>query len=246
MKQKLKLLIAKTITSPLLGNLIASIKNQNIPWNGVRINVSSNLIKGRVKASLFWGLYESAEARLIKKYISTLNVPLVELGASIGAVSSLLNHYKNKSLPSFHVEADARFIPLLSNNLDRNRAQNWKAINALVADDGFTFQIGSNNTVGRVVPATGVKDELCESLSSLLTKFSLTDFFLISDIEGAEAFFLFQDAHALDNCKGLIIELHEVAIQDKLYSIEDMVSAIEKKGFNIVERHGPNLFATKN
>jgi FkbM family methyltransferase len=244
--QRLKVLIGKIITTPLLGNLIGFLKSHVIQWRGVKIGVKSNLIKGRVKATLFWGIYESAEARLIKKHIPSNPYPIIELGASIGAVSSLLNKHKLPSVRSIHIEADERLIPLLLDNISTNNGQNWDVLFAIIADEGYVFQVGAENTVGKVVKAEGVPSEHYLSLSSFLQKHSIHEYFLVSDIEGAEAFFLFKDNAALANCKGLIIELHKMELENKIYKVEDMVDALEAKGFKIEERRGPNVYATKD
>ena len=241
---KLKYAIAKIISLPSVGNFIAMLFKNRIPYNSIIVKVNSPLITGRIKAYLFWGLYESSEARLIKKYLINNALPIIELGASIGVVSSLINKYKKAGVLSYHFEADERFIPIVEENLKLNKSLNYLVEQSIIGKKGYEFKIGENNTVGKVIQGNN-SNQGCVPLNEVLEKHKINEYFLVSDIEGAEAFFLIDEPKPLDKCMGILIELHKIDINNKTYNIHDLKSAISNLGFNIVEENGPNIFAIK-
>ena len=241
---KIKYFVAKIISANWFGNFLGVVYGNKMKWNGVRINVANPIIKGRIKAYLFWGLYESAEARMIAKYVPAMNLPIVELGASIGAVSCLINRNKSKNIKSFHIEADKRFIPIILDNLARNNASDYVVEQKIIGSKGYSFQIGATNTVGKLVYDAGNTTE-CSSLGDILTAHSINKYYLISDIEGAEAFFIVNDSKDLANCEGMIIELHEIKVNEKVYSVRDLKDEIVRQGFTIREDNGANIYAVK-
>lgn len=241
----LKYFIARLISASWIGGLIGMAYGQKIKWNDLRINVGSPLIVGKIKAYLFWGMYESSEARMIKKYLPGNDLPVLELGASIGAVSSLINRHKKKGIKSVHVEAYSKLIPLIERNLLENNATDYTVDQSIIGKQGFSFQIGSDNTVGKLVKDPNSKASDCTPLHALINKYAFGSFFLISDIEGAEAFFLIDDDISLKHCKGMIIELHDIEIAEKMFRIADLKKAIVNLGFKIMEENGPNIYAVK-
>ena len=79
-------------------------------------------------------------------------------------------------------------------------------------------------------------------LSELVIEKGLKDFILISDIEGAEAAFLYADSSALDNCSQLFIELHAVNWNGIDYTVKDLRKRIEFLGFQQMEQRGMNFY----
>ncbi len=52
----------------------------------------------------------------------------------------------------------------------------------------------------------------------------------MSDIEGAEAEFIFEDSNFLkERCKQMIVELHETNFKNHIYTKKDLASAIVNK-----------------
>jgi len=82
----LKIAVAKFVTARLIGELVAVAYRNKIPFRGLRFSTADPQIHPRVKASLFWGLYESAEIRFVNAYLPR-SIDVVELGSSIGVVS---------------------------------------------------------------------------------------------------------------------------------------------------------------
>jgi len=83
---RIKVGIAKILTANLVGQVVAIAYANEIPCRGLRFSTADPQIHPGVKASLFWGLYESAEIRFVNAYLPR-SIDVVELGSSIGVVS---------------------------------------------------------------------------------------------------------------------------------------------------------------
>jgi hypothetical protein len=65
-----------------MGKLIGLIWNNRIPHRGSRIEVPADG-DPRVNAMLYWGIYESAEIRFVRRYLGN-ELDVIELGSSLG------------------------------------------------------------------------------------------------------------------------------------------------------------------
>ena len=77
------------------------------------------------------------------------------------------------------------------------------------------------------------------TLNALLNKYGISDFALVSDIEGAEAGFILGDSSALSRCRQMIVELHYVRHGGSLYSPDDLAGILQRDfGFKLTEKKG--------
>ena len=154
---------------------------------------------------MFFKTYESQEIRYASKYLRNHEGLIVELGSSIGVVSSFIA----KSSPLAQVltfEADKRFIPVVENNYKINQISNANCFNEIIGADGFDFEIGDDNTMGKIVKSD-TPNVTCKLFSELMKTYKINDYILISDIEGAEYFVLNDDPLIFENCSILKIVL---------------------------------------
>jgi hypothetical protein len=77
------------------------------------------------------------------------------------------------------------------------------------------------------------------TLREILQRTGITDFDLVSDIEGAESAFLLQDPEVLRGCRRAIIEMHDTAVDGRAVSVSDLLEAAAAQGLQVVGRHGP-------
>lgn len=204
-------------------------------------------------ASLFWGFYESAEKRLINKYLPN-NLPVIELGASLGIVSNHISTRLKAEITHIMVEMNSFLIPYIKKNHCLKLKNNINAIfvNQPIAYGSEKVQIQvSRNTTESVVldKATNTNNQVFMQSTQLniLHKHHLNneDFTLVCDIEGTEIQILLNDRECLSKCLYLIIELHDTYHFNKYYSIEDMIKIIvEELKFNLEDRDG-NVFYFK-
>ncbi|WP_232064737.1 hypothetical protein [Rhodocytophaga rosea] len=69
-----------------------------------------------------------------------------------------------------------------------------------------------------------------------MKKFDVSEFVLISDIEGAEIDYIMNDVQAFKNCRQLIVELHATEYQGKKYTINDLKKLIvDRLGFTYTD-----------
>lgn len=240
---KIKLLVAKILVNDFTGKLIAILFSNKIPFHNLRIDISNSVIRKRIAASLFFKTYESTEVRFISKYLKNYNGTIVELGSSIGVVSSTLAK-ANPKATLFSFEADTRFIPIIQNNFKINNIANATCHHEIIGAKGFQFIPGEDNTMGKITKSNDDAHEL-SSLSTILSNLKINDFVLVSDIEGAEYFVLNEDKSIFENCPLLIMELHPIEIENKLITVEDLKSKIIELGYDILEQYGSNVVAKR-
>lgn len=73
---------------------------------------------------LFFGYYESAEARLLKKYFIS-DLDFIDIGAGIGVMSSFYSKNNPKHKKIICVEAIKNNVPIIKNNLEENKVRNF-------------------------------------------------------------------------------------------------------------------------
>lgn len=211
---------------------------------------TSDFIGPQAKAYLFWGMYESAEIRFVKKYLRR-DLDVVELGSSIGVVSSHIGRKIGPTKRLVCVEANPALMGLLEENVRHNapgcaaeyvhaaiRAGESPVVSFARAENHLGSRLGGGDAVGSTteVSVPGI------ALSDLLRRFNLSDFSLVCDIEGAEAGMILEPG-ALSRCRQFIAELHDVVFEGRSWTPESLCAAVqEKHGLVLQDRYGPVFF----
>ena len=237
-------MIAKLICSRPMAIFITAISQNRIRYRGgIVVDTSDNHISGYLKCMLFWWMYEKAEAQSILKYVHN-QYDIVELGSSIGVVSSVAGKMKgNRRILCVEVNQD--LIPIIERNLKLNGISNYKIRNTAigVGDDSLWFTPGMHSTHGQVgsrISDASIRIETVP-LTRLLEQEAIGDFVLISDIEGSEFDIILNDPGSLKNCKLIILEAHTVSRNGKVYSPTDIKQLILNEGFVCVEERNVNF-----
>ena len=187
----------------------------------------------------------------MKKYLNpALNV--IELGGSIGVVSSHIVAQLKPSVKLISVEANNRLLKLLQINLSRysQYKANYQILNyAINYTSEFVYLnlSGKNtSTTTKVVEEnTGVSVK-SKTIKSIVSELQLGQYALVCDIEGSEIDFILNEDCVLDNCLQLIIELHNTIYMNVNYSINDMINLIQSKHkFKLIEQSGHVFYFTK-
>jgi len=226
---------------------VGFVSGNKIRISGVLVGTYYSEVSNYIKACLFWGLYEKQEARFIQKYL-THDLPVVELGASIGVISSITAKKVNPKTV-YSIEANPILIPIIENNLKLNQLVNFKVYNLAIGNEQEVyFTPGSDNTVGRISDTKDSNSVLvpCQPLSHLIRLLSLDKFNLVCDIEGSEVNFLFQDSDSLACCEWMIIELHDTEFERRIITVKMLMERILKLGFIIIDSHGPVVVAKRD
>lgn len=251
MSIKIKVAVAKILCSHFVGMIIAFVFRNKVPSlliKGLKIDTSSPQIASNTKAQIFFGIYESAEYRFCKKYIP-INANVIELGSSIGLISSFLSHNKSPK-KIIAVEANPELKPVIASNFVLNFVTNYKIINKAIGlgkSENLWFSRGSDNTTGFIShkQSLGAIKVECTTLSDLIGEENFDNYVLICDIEGGEVDILQDTGNGLDRCDMMIIEIHRVEREGCEYSIDDIVDEIQGKGFKIIDRYGNTFVFSK-
>jgi FkbM family methyltransferase len=247
----------KVIGSQPIGKAIQWWFRDRIPHRKHRIYTSNSRITPETAASLFWGAYESAEIRFIRKHLNT-NLDVIELGGGIGAVSCQILEVISNDSGLVVVEADPQLVDIARKNVALNYPKaNCELVNVAIEYENpksfVSFQRNIKVTEGNVKnKKTKIKGDRnkhdkmirvrSERLESISQRFD--EYALVSDIEGDEAGILFEKTNALACCKQIIIELHSTTYKGEPISIEKMVKKIENE-FDLKERYGNVFFLRK-
>jgi FkbM family methyltransferase len=248
MLSKIKAIIAKLICNDTTGKIIGFfLKNKIGYFNKITVLTDSPYITPYIKSMLFWGLYESAEAKSVLKYIDDKH-DIIELGGSIGVISSLVGKFKG-SRKIICVEVNSDLVPVIEKNLNHNKVTNYTIKNIAIGDDSadLWFTPGAHSTHGQVgerLSNDSIKIPMT-TLSELVTSEKISQYNLICDIEGSEIDIILSDPNSLKNCQTLIIETHEVTRNGRTFQATDMKDMILKLGFICKEEYGVNFVFTR-
>jgi FkbM family methyltransferase len=169
---------------------------------------------------------------------------VIELGGSLGVISCTIRRRIDPARRQFIVEADPRLAKALRRNLAINHCDaNVDVIEAAISydpGDTVSFALGESSVSGRVAADAGslptIEVPAC-TLSQLIERHNLTDFALVSDIEGVEWRILKNDLEALASARMIVMETHDSPGNG---SYEDLIVALQATGrFDLIDRHGP-------
>ena len=241
---QLKLLVARIVASEKAGRLIGALSGNRIRHHGLWFDVRSSDFSPQVRAQMFWGGYESAETRMIRDLLRG-STAVVELGSSLGVTSA---HIASLTAPGGHlvcVEANPGLLPGLRERLARHASSlRVDFVHAAVADRcGAAVLAVSPRTVGSrlgdVRPGDTAAGVPALTLREILARTGVSDFDLVSDIEGAESAFLLQDPDVLRRCRRAVLELHDTTVEGRAVSVSDLLAAAVAAGLQTIRRHGP-------
>lgn len=237
-----KRMLAYFARHPVVGMIVGYLFNDVIPFHGLPIDVRGSGIPAANKAALAWGIYESAEYRFVRDHLLH-DLPVIELGSSIGAISSAIAHRLCSGQFLICVEANPALIPTLETNLEKHGSHlNATVVHAAVCYDAdfVRFAVADNNLVSSM--ASNCESETIEvrtvTLASLAGRFPGMPFQLVADIEGAELELLLRDAASLRLCRLMIIELHNTRRGEQTYSRDFLQELIVDAGFTVADHYG--------
>lgn len=240
--------IAATICHPLVGRLLSSLYSDRIPAHNIVVDTSNPLVTSTIKAMLFWGLYESAEIRFIRRYLRH-DLDVVKLGGSIGVVTCQIRRLISPDRKVVCVEANPELTGAIKNNLRLNDLVNGVSVlNLAIGYDAshcksVPMDFDGDNLGGLLSQTLHAGHETNiqrTTLSQIIEDYGLTSYVLVSDIEGAEAGIAIKDRAALRNCKQIIIELHDTVLDGVAISAERLYQSFtDIHGFKLRASHGP-------
>jgi FkbM family methyltransferase len=198
------------------------------------ITLTSPLITPTIKAGLLLGGYEKQERAMLEHFLPP-DLPVIELGASIGVISCIANRKLHHPEQHVVVEANPDLLPLLEQNRVRNQAAFMTVFAALAyGSEQVTFFTNQDNVAGGMYEQHGQKRTVATtSLAALVHRAGFERFTLICDIEGSEADLIEHELPMLAKAVAvLIIELHPRILGDE--RCKELLHQLEAVGFERV------------
>ncbi len=239
--------IFRLLCNPITGKIISLLFNYNIPnckYGFKRYKTPPNYCSDTVRAMIFFGFYEGAEMRMIRKYLPK-NIPVIELGSSLGIVSSTAITYLDVDTLYTCIEANPYLKQYIELNIKKHNPFKVKfnVISTAIAynTNGYIDMcISKNNTESSIIENTeSLNINTTKVKASTLNEIVTDSYTLICDIEGAEIQLLKNDAAALAKCKHLFIELHKTSYKNIVFEIADLKKLIiEELNFKFIIADG--------
>jgi len=215
------------------------MRGNAVEIEGCSFSLASPAITTESKSKFMLNQYERPEREAVRRFVDP-ELPVVELGGSIGVVSCLTNRKLRNPERHVVVEANPGLVPLLLLNRDRNGCR-FTVLPRLVAygrdhapfyASRGNFVIGSGTGMeGR--PDVDVVGVDTVSLRSIVEENSFERCTLICDIEGGESdLFRYESDIVRDRVATLILEVHEWAMSKE--RVEEVLKGIEALGFRTV------------
>jgi FkbM family methyltransferase len=239
-----KVWAARALTSPAAGRVIGTLTRHRVRHYGLRFDVSSPDFSPRVRAQMFWGIYEGAEVRMIRRHLAG-STAVLELGSSLGVTAAHLASVMAPGGRLVCVEANPFLADGLRDRLRQNvgdRVRVERLHVAVTAAGGTaTLDVGGETFGSRVsgVDGAGTVTVPAMTLRQIVEQTGLVEYDLVSDVEGAEAAFLLTDASALAGCRRAVLELHSAVVDGRTVTPYDLMDAAEAVGLRVVDQHGP-------
>jgi FkbM family methyltransferase len=250
-----KLAIARALSSPVVGKVVGTLTRDHVPSNGVVIDTSKREFTPAIKAQILFRIYEGAEIRFIRKYLRGAS-HVVELGSSLGVTSAHILDVLAPNGSLTCVEANPFLLDTLRETVfaaQQKTGQKVTIVHGAVCSARDSEPVGvaalavGHSSLGSRLDETRDPESPARTLAVPTVTLSslvegLSDYALVSDIEGTEAAFIAEEQDALRRAKRLVIELHPTRYRDHHVSTTDMTAwLVEDHGFRILEQRGPVL-----
>ena len=195
----------------------------------------------RYLQGMVWlGEYEAFERYAISRFLVP-DLPVIELGGSIGIVSCLTNRRLTRPERHIVVEANPALIAPLTANRDRNRC-GFTIVNAALAYGHATvaFHVSDSSVASTLLETAGaaqVVDVEAVTFESLVRGAGFDRCALVCDIEGAEVDMIAHEAEAIAASVDLfIVEVHPQLVGAA--AVAELQARLQGVGFSRIWSRG--------
>ncbi len=217
--------------------VLAGERRKEVKLDGCVFNLQDILDPG-TRIELITKKYEAAERRAVTRYLRR-DLPVIELGGSMGVVACVTNKLLQNPRAHVVVEANPRAAAQLGHNRRLNGCE-FEIVNCAIAYGTSSVNFRpSTNMAGSSITRPG--DEMpvtvdAIQLGRIVEGRGLGPFSLICDIEGVEYDLVCQEIAVLAKAHTIIMETHARYIgEDKLRL---MMAKLAEAGFKIIEEIG--------
>ena len=236
---KFKKTIVRFFVNSFTGLIIKKINKKINLYNGI---FDYSLVSNHEAASIFFGIWESAEIRFAKRFAKSKII--IELGSSVGVTFGTLANNRDKTKFICVEPSKKNYKKLLKLKQSIPKKNNeYIFLNKAIYYDSPNVNFEDTTTVTSKITKNNLKTiksykVSAVTLSQIIKKYSVKNqFTLISDIEGAEGNIFFKDVSSLKLCETIIVEIEKT----KKYTIKQQILQIKKLGFCAVEFYN-NVF----
>jgi FkbM family methyltransferase len=217
--------------------ILTKERQQNVRIDGCTFNLAG-VSDAETRIELMTNRYESAERRAIVRYLRR-DLPVIELGGSMGVVACVTNNLLNDPWAHVVVEANPLAIPLLEQNRKLN-GRPFEIVNRAIAygADSVTF-CPSTNLAGNSITMDGTEEPVTVStvaVGELAHQRGFKRFSLVCDIEGVEYDLVCREPETLKSVDTIIMETHARYIGEDKFLV--MMNNLDQLGFKIIEQIG--------
>ena len=211
--------------------------------DGCRLDVSSKTFSTFQRGCLWLSRHEEPERIAVARYLDPAR-PVIELGASTGMLSCLINRRLDRPAAHVAVEANPDLIPVMQSNRALNRCS-FEVVHAAVAYDrrSIGFAHGEDHLAGQADAQVEVTETVATTtLRQLLDRRQFDRATLVCDIEGMEIDLWRHEADIVAERIGcLIVELHEPISGRE--AVQAFLDGVRSRGFALVwERSWTRVF----
>lgn len=232
---RVKSALASLLSAPTIGAIASAIFGYSIPSSGIRIFTGGKSFDNRVRARIICRTYESAEIRLIRRYLKSCEL-VVELGSSLGITGAHALSVMSEKGSLICVEANASLIPSLSATLQHAAlpTQSFRIEPVAIAygKEYVHFDFSGSNIFGRLLEDKGSQEDHVLVNASTLTEIvgrigEGGRSALVCDIEGAEYDLFENELELVSAFDVIVIEVHERS--DRSLTVSEMAEFVSSR-----------------
>ncbi len=255
--RRIKSMARWMLLNRVVGGALRRVKHDRFAVHGACIvTTPRDVVSAEVCAAFAFQTYENAELAFVRNLLIP-DLDTIELGGALGITGSAILRKLRPPARLITAEFRPELLPVLERNLSLNSCGNMfsvlpKAIAYPVDADRHTYAdfvipAGAFGSWKSYKHALGFRTIHAQTttLREICEEFSVGSFQLICDIEGGELEILEQDRAVLENCRLLIIELHEARRPDRSVSSGQLRDLLTGQGFHVVAGNGDVLALTR-
>lgn len=210
-------------------------------FHGLSVSIPPDSPPG-VGNALLRGKYEAEEAAFVLHHLDP-TLPVIELGGSIGVLSSLIQSRLAAGVRHVVVEANPALIDICRQNGTQRSDSHAEVINAAVGYGAshLEFAIGDNIHSNRLAKPGDVREQVIKvpaiTLAELLNSLGETaGYSLVCDIEGGELDLIKNEWDQVKKAKLVIMELHPKVYPNGSGDTQMIETQMRDAGFRQAER----------
>jgi len=214
-----------------LKGTIVALKGNRIYMDGMTYSVEP--FSSTLKCTLAKGRFEEPERELVRQWLPA-DIPVVELGGGMGAVSCLANRKLSDPAQHIVVEANPEMVPLLERNRDLNGCR-FSVVNAALGYDSSSLTLDLDpdfvgSSASGAKGASGTFTVRTATVSDMMGEGGFGQCGIICDIEGAEADLIERELPRVgERVRYLLAEFHPYILGET--RTESLFDALREMGF---------------